>query len=228
MPYCPNCREEYVEGMSACAECGGDLIDGDLPDEVAGIDDLEAVFFGVIAEALVVKSTLENRGFDPYIMGEESALPLFTSGAESVSVLVKLDQAEDARDIIEGIRQAGFKPATQKTGRAPLEEAHAFTEGPYPDLADRDSGKDATVAAPTATKPAKKSTKTSAKKTVAKKSTKTSAKKTAAKKSTKTSAKKKAVKKSSRASAKKTAAKKSTKTSAKKKAVKKSGRKKGR
>lgn len=32
MPWCPKCRNEYVEGMTVCAECGVDLVD-ELPEE---------------------------------------------------------------------------------------------------------------------------------------------------------------------------------------------------
>lgn len=33
MPWCPKCRNEYVEGITTCAECGIDLVD-ELPDEM--------------------------------------------------------------------------------------------------------------------------------------------------------------------------------------------------
>lgn len=33
MPWCPKCRNEYVEGMTTCAECGVDLLD-ELPEEM--------------------------------------------------------------------------------------------------------------------------------------------------------------------------------------------------
>lgn len=33
MPWCPKCRNEYVEGMTVCAECGVDLVD-ELPEEM--------------------------------------------------------------------------------------------------------------------------------------------------------------------------------------------------
>lgn len=33
MPWCPKCRNEYVEGMTVCAECGVDLVD-ELPEEI--------------------------------------------------------------------------------------------------------------------------------------------------------------------------------------------------
>lgn len=33
MPWCPKCRNEYVEGMTVCAECGVDLVE-ELPEEM--------------------------------------------------------------------------------------------------------------------------------------------------------------------------------------------------
>ncbi len=143
MPYCPNCREEYVEGMSACVECGADLIDGELPDEGENLEDMEPVFYGDSSEALIVKNALEARGFMAYIMGEESALPLMTAGTESVSVLVPRDQADEARDAMEAIRHTEFgeEPMTGRIARP--EEETAFTEGPYPDLDKADSAEEA-------------------------------------------------------------------------------------
>ena len=35
MPWCPNCRNEYVEGITVCADCGTELVD-ELPKETAG------------------------------------------------------------------------------------------------------------------------------------------------------------------------------------------------
>ncbi len=136
MPYCPNCREEYVEGMSACAECGADLIDGELPDDPESLDDMEPVFYGESSEALIVKTALENRGFHAYIMGEESALPLITAGSDSVSVLVPRDQAEEARDAMEAIRHTEFGEEPMAGKIAGPEEEGAFTEGPYAELGD--------------------------------------------------------------------------------------------
>ncbi len=31
MPWCPNCREEYIEGLTDCSECGAELVD-ELPE----------------------------------------------------------------------------------------------------------------------------------------------------------------------------------------------------
>lgn len=33
MPWCPKCRNEYVEGITTCAECGVELVD-ELPEEI--------------------------------------------------------------------------------------------------------------------------------------------------------------------------------------------------
>ena len=32
MPWCPNCKNEYREGITECADCGVELVD-ELPEE---------------------------------------------------------------------------------------------------------------------------------------------------------------------------------------------------
>lgn len=32
MPFCPNCKYEYIEGVKKCADCGADLV-AELPEE---------------------------------------------------------------------------------------------------------------------------------------------------------------------------------------------------
>jgi hypothetical protein len=41
MPFCPNCRTEYVGGATRCADCGADLI-GQLPQDRQAAFDLDA------------------------------------------------------------------------------------------------------------------------------------------------------------------------------------------
>ena len=42
MPFCPNCRTEYVGGAKRCADCGAELT-GELPQGRAAAFDLDAM-----------------------------------------------------------------------------------------------------------------------------------------------------------------------------------------
>jgi hypothetical protein len=107
MPYCPNCNEEYEEGMSACINCGADLVDSPYADtegEVLG--NLDAVFIGPLAQAFELKSVLEDRGYTVYLQGEEdlsSGSRDYTDETGLVKLLVSLDVADTVSDLIDAM-----------------------------------------------------------------------------------------------------------------------------
>ncbi len=75
MPWCPNCKTEYQEGIEKCADCGSDLVD-ELPDEeeVSEAEAAEAETAG--AEGfeegeVTTEEDLEALGIDPEELEEE-------------------------------------------------------------------------------------------------------------------------------------------------------------
>ena len=65
MPFCPNCRTEYRDGVTACADCDVSLADS-LPvseeDVFESVDPVLLHFFEDGISAEIVKNALEENG----------------------------------------------------------------------------------------------------------------------------------------------------------------------
>ncbi|GEM_PF-1718795 len=107
MPYCPKCNEEYVEGMSACTNCGADLVDSPLDgEEGQGMQGFDTVFVGPASEALEMKSALEEEGFSAVLQGMDGAVLAADEIEEDVGkihLLVPEEMTETAREIIDAM-----------------------------------------------------------------------------------------------------------------------------
>lgn len=70
MPWCPNCKNEYVEGIKKCADCGCEL--------VAALDETkEAVIFGEQEQMGRLLSFLQHNGITTASMQEDEAAQLY-------------------------------------------------------------------------------------------------------------------------------------------------------
>jgi hypothetical protein len=79
MPFCPNCRCEYKEGVKECPDCGTRLVD-QLPEEklpespnFVPLRNLPSRMY-----AQMLKEALENEGIASMIKGDEG-IPLRTT-----------------------------------------------------------------------------------------------------------------------------------------------------
>jgi len=112
MPYCPNCLTEYVQGTTACEDCGAELAPGSPPEtppgtsaqiESADSGDSKLVtvrlFSGATAllDADVARNILQTQGIPSFVPGETSVelLPVL-----DVPLLVRVGDAERAATIL--------------------------------------------------------------------------------------------------------------------------------
>jgi hypothetical protein len=100
--FCPECKAEFVEGISRCPVCGVDLID-DLPPE----PDPEFVEFREIlatyspADIAFLKSLLESEKIQYFFKGEHFMYvrPL----ADPVRLMVRVDQVDQAVGLLKDV-----------------------------------------------------------------------------------------------------------------------------
>ncbi|MCF7884894.1 MAG: DUF2007 domain-containing protein [Candidatus Marinimicrobia bacterium] len=105
MPYCPQCRYEFKEGIKKCPDCETELVeelDEELEHKFVLIENMESDLTAeMIKEALenneipsIIKSDFFHEGF----LAEPANLP----GSHS-AIFVPDDQVEKAREIIDNI-----------------------------------------------------------------------------------------------------------------------------
>ncbi len=86
MPWCPKCKNEYVEGIKVCADCGCELVDT-LEEEKT------AVIFGDRAQMENLCSFLEYSGIRSAYIQEDGA-------EETCEVYVKASEADRTKQLI--------------------------------------------------------------------------------------------------------------------------------
>ena len=115
MPYCPNCRSEYREGIVKCVDCGAALVPGSPPpveEPEPSNEELVPIYrAGDEVEAKIVRAVLEEAGIPVLETGglTHAVGYVLTTGpfaAKSISIFVPASRAEDAKLALEKARAA--------------------------------------------------------------------------------------------------------------------------
>jgi hypothetical protein len=100
--YCPKCLAEYVEGVTVCPECMVALVpelDQNDASQSPGWLEFEQILTTFNAgDIALVKSILDGEGITYYFLGE--AFNYVEPLAQSPRLMVRKDQAEQAREIL--------------------------------------------------------------------------------------------------------------------------------
>jgi hypothetical protein len=107
MPFCPDCRTEYVQAVKTCPECKVDLVDA-LDDLESSEEYIELYMVSNRMEAEVILSFLAEHGIHPLIRDLRSfpVLPDFGRRAR-LRIAVPGDKEAEARKLLEEARQDG-------------------------------------------------------------------------------------------------------------------------
>ena len=103
--FCPKCGSEYREGFYVCSDCGSDLVDQLPPEEEPEfIDYVEVLGTYNPADVALIKSLLDAENITYYFNAEHFMYvgPL----AEPVRLMVKIDEGEKAKEILQDLNLA--------------------------------------------------------------------------------------------------------------------------
>ena len=101
--YCPNCRTEYKEGITVCADCGAALVAvlepiDERPEMVTVLETVD------LSEVALAKSILDEADIQYYAKGE---LPMEQLSIGPVEIQVDRRDQEQAKELLESMAE-GF------------------------------------------------------------------------------------------------------------------------
>jgi len=109
MPFCPNCKYEYEQGVAICPDCGEDLVES-LPEPEALQEPIKHVFLRDVPSRLyaeMLKGALQNQGISCVVKGDDIGIMLGTYSTSQapmrISVWVDRNQLFQAKRIAEQI-----------------------------------------------------------------------------------------------------------------------------
>ncbi len=103
--FCPNCRAEYIQGITVCGECGIALVDELSSVTHPKFQDLVTVHqsYGPNSYPVAV-SVLQAAEIPYYVQGENPGRILGTGGL--MIVKVSIEYANDARALLVDVEQS--------------------------------------------------------------------------------------------------------------------------
>jgi tetratricopeptide (TPR) repeat protein len=98
--FCPECRTEYVEGISICHDCGVQLVEELPPESTPEYVAFEQIPFVVNPDDVaLIKSIFDNEKIVHFFKGE------FVTHGNSVRLMVCKDQVDEALDILKNLEE---------------------------------------------------------------------------------------------------------------------------
>lgn len=102
--FCPNCKAEYREGFTRCADCGVDLVEK-LPEENYDIDPdiqfVEILRTLNLVDIAFIKSILDSEGIHYYIQGD--IIQNINPVVDPAILMVVEEEADKARELLKDV-----------------------------------------------------------------------------------------------------------------------------
>jgi hypothetical protein len=108
MPFCPECKSEYEEGILKCSDCGVKLVPQLEEEQVKthlpnGNYTLVYVSNQII-DVDMIKANLDGAGIESYILNQSDSNNLDAT-RQNAKLFVKAEDAEDALSFIENLNE---------------------------------------------------------------------------------------------------------------------------
>lgn len=116
MPFCPECKSAFTEGIKECPDCKVPLVDKLEDGETADFVELHRVSSLVEAEA--IQALLGENGIENFL--KSTGIPSLPMAGEEgmITIEVRLDQLEAARKLVKEFEAAppGIDESTETDG----------------------------------------------------------------------------------------------------------------
>lgn len=110
MPYCPNCKYDYVDGIKTCPDCYAELLPGNVPEQepetpLHNADDYPVEVYAAknAAEAEIVGGMLEDAGIMVWVKTQAVKRRSFTEILSTDKVYVPASRAAEALQLIQSV-----------------------------------------------------------------------------------------------------------------------------
>jgi hypothetical protein len=108
MPFCPECKSEYEEGISKCSDCGIDLVPQleEVQEQVHFPDENYTLVYisTQIIDVDMVKANLDGAGIESFILNQSDSNNLDATRMNA-KLFVKTKDAEDALSFIKNLNE---------------------------------------------------------------------------------------------------------------------------
>lgn len=108
MPFCPNCKYEYLPGVKVCPDCEVELVEQLEEVKTYQSEDFTMVYTcSEIYEAQIIKANLEGAGIPTFILSEKDSNFPALGDLAVIKLFVKNEDTKFALDYIKNYLQNG-------------------------------------------------------------------------------------------------------------------------